>query len=95
MSINIYAKAIAAFVSAGAVSVQTALTAGSPGGAHVTQGEWIAAVVQAVIVTAAVYGVPNASVTPDGTADDSQDGLPEPEHGEVAEPHAFPPDSGE
>ena len=61
-----YWKALIGFVAPGAVIIGSAVTDSSVGGEMVTQGEWITAIVAAVVTAAGVYAKANHPV-PDGT----------------------------
>lgn len=54
-----YAKAIVGFIAPGAVVIGNAVLDSSAGGEHITTGEWVTAVVAAIVTAAAVWRVPN------------------------------------
>jgi hypothetical protein len=56
-----YWKGILAFIVPGATSLTVAITAGSDGGSHITQTEWIGAILTCVITSAAVTAKGNAA----------------------------------
>ena len=64
-----YWKALIGFVAPGAVIIGSAVTDSSVGGEMVTQGEWITAIVAAVVTAAGVYAKSNAEPIPDGTGE--------------------------
>ena len=62
-------KAVMAFVSPGAVIIGSAVLTSSDGGAAITSGELVTALVACVVTSATVYGAPNRpSAGPDRAA---------------------------
>lgn len=59
-----YWKALAGAVAPGAVLIGAAVTEGSPGGASITQSEWVTAVVAVIVSGGAVYAAPANRTTP-------------------------------
>ena len=58
-------KAIAGFVVPGLVVLVGALTDSSPGGSHVTAGEWLLVLIAALSTGGVVYGARNGRVPVD------------------------------
>ena len=54
-----YWKAVVGFVAPGAVLLSAAVTEASKGGEHITDGEWITAILAMIITSAGVWAVPN------------------------------------
>ena len=58
-----YSKAVVAFIAPGAVLIGASVTDASPGGVHITAGEWVTAVVACIVTSAAVFSAPkNATI---------------------------------
>lgn len=66
--LNYYAKAIIAFIAPAAVVIGASVTEASAGGELITMGEWVTAMV-AAIVTAAGVGIKANGPVPDGTGE--------------------------
>ena len=58
-------KAIAGFVVPGIVTLVGALTDASPGGPHVTAGEWLLVLIAGLSTSGVVYGARNGRVPVD------------------------------
>ena len=64
--VRYYWKAVIAFVAPGAVIVGSAVLEGSAGGETITQGEWVTALVAAIVASAGVAAKSNGPKPVDG-----------------------------